>query len=123
MSSVTVTVTESPTTVTVDETTQDVTITQSDNTVTIVDSGIQGAIGATGATGATGPAGVSGGQYTHTQNTPSATWTIPHNLAFNPNATVIDSAGTAVEGSYVFTDINNLTITFSASFAGYAYLS
>ena len=100
-----------------------VTVTESPTNVTITDTGIQGATGATGATGPQGPQGVSGGQYTHTQNSPSATWTIAHNLTFNPNVTVIDSAGTAVEGSYVFTDINNLTITFSASFAGYAYLS
>ena len=120
MSAITISVTESPTTVTINETTLDVTVTQSDNSVTVVDTGIQGA---KGDTGATGPAGVSGGQYTHTQYTPSDTWTIVHNLAFNPNATVIDSAGTAVEGSFQYPTTNTLIITFSASFAGYAYLS
>lgn len=123
MSSVTVSVTESPTVVTVDETTQVVTITQSDNSVTIVDSGIQGATGATGATGPTGPQGASGGQYTHTQYSASATWTVVHNLAYNPNITVLDTAGTVMEGSYAYPDINTAIITFSASFAGYAYLS
>lgn len=123
MSVETVTVTESPTTVTIDETTLNVTVTQSDNSVVVVDSGIQGAKGDKGDTGATGPAGVSGGQYTHTQYTPSATWTIVHNLTFNPNVTVVDSAGTVVEGSFAYPDTSTVIITFSASFAGYAYLS
>lgn len=106
-----VNVTESPTTVTVDEVTQDVTI----STV-----GVQGP---QGATGPQGPQGESGGQYTHTQNSPSAVWTITHNLGYNPNATVLDSAGTTVEGSLSYPSTSTMTITFSASFAGYAYLS
>ena len=61
--------------------------------------------------------------YIHTQGVSSDTWVINHNLGFYPNLTIQDSAGTIYEGEIVYTDLNNLTVTFSASFAGNAYLS
>lgn len=39
-----------------------------------------------------------------------------------PGVTVIDSANTQVEGSVVYTDLNNVTISFSAGFSGKAIL-
>ena len=75
---------------------------------------------------ADGPQGAAGGSafaYTHDQLTPSALWTITHNLAGFPNVTVVDSAGTQVEGDVDYTDSNVLTIAFSAAFGGKAYLS
>lgn len=63
------------------------------------------------------------GVYTHTQGPASATWTIPHNLSFKPNVTVEDSGGGIIEGDVVYTDNNNLTITFTVASSGKAYLS
>jgi hypothetical protein len=61
--------------------------------------------------------------YAHTQGTASATWTILHNLDFYPNVTVVDSAGTIVEGEITYTNRNQVVLTFAASFSGKAYLS
>jgi hypothetical protein len=61
--------------------------------------------------------------YAHTQGTSSATWTINHNLDFYPNVTVVDSAGTIVEGEIAYTSRNQIVLTFSAAFSGKAYLS
>jgi len=87
--------------------------------------GIQGTQGLQGSYGVQGATGTSlhNISYTYTQATPSATWTINHNLGYNPNLTVQDSAGTIVEGEISYTNSNSLTVTFSAAFSGYAYLS
>lgn len=61
--------------------------------------------------------------HVHTQNTPSNSWTIDHNLGFFPNVTVVDSGETQVEGSVIYNNINRVTIEFSTAFAGKAYLS
>ena len=61
--------------------------------------------------------------FAHTQGVSSNTWTINHNLNFYPNVTVIDSAGTVVEGEIFYTSRNILTVTFSGAFSGKAYLS
>jgi len=57
------------------------------------------------------------------QGTPSTTWVIQHNLGKFPSITVIDTADTVVIGEYTYTDINKVTLTFSAGFAGKAYLN
>lgn len=84
------------------------------------------------APGPQGPSGADGTQadnipdlvaYAHTQSATSSTWTVTHNLNFYPNVTVFDSAGTMVEGSVTHTDNTQLTITFSATISGKAYLS
>ena len=64
-----------------------------------------------------------GGQFTHDQMTPSAVWTITHNLGFFPNVTAFDSAGTEIIGQIDHVSQNSMTITFSSSNAGKAYLS
>jgi len=58
-----------------------------------------------------------------TQIAPSNTWTINHNLKKRPSVSIVDSAGSLVIGDLTYTDANNLTIRFSAAFAGYAYLN
>ena len=60
--------------------------------------------------------------YTHTQNSPSATWTINHNLGGNPTAVVLDSAGTQCEGTFSYPSVNQMVITFTAAFSGVAYV-
>ena len=101
----------------------------------------------TGATGATGPGVASGGttgqilvktsstdfatawannqkiSFTHGQTATSATWTVDHNLGFNPNVTVKDNYGNVVEGYITYNNSNTLTIEFSTTLSGYAYLS
>ena len=82
-----------------------------------------GSIGPRGEPGVPGAPGAVGGQYVHTQNLASTTWTIVHNLNMHPNVTVVDSANTEVVGMVHYDDENTVTLTFSAAFSGYAYLS
>lgn len=68
--------------------------------------------------------GVNTGFYRHIQDVPSADWVIVHNLGFYPGgSSVIDSAGSSVEGDIEYTDTSSLTLHFSAPFAGTANLS
>jgi hypothetical protein len=60
--------------------------------------------------------------YVHTQGTPSAIWTINHNLNGNPTAVVLDSAGTQCEGTFSYPTLNQMVITFTAAFSGTAYI-
>lgn len=61
--------------------------------------------------------------YVYTQNSPSSVWTITHGLGFIPNITVVDTAGTVIEGSYNYVNPTTVQLTFAAAFAGKAYLS
>jgi len=61
--------------------------------------------------------------FIYTQNTPSATWTISHNLTFHPNVTVVDSSGSIVEGEISYPNPATVLLTFAAAFSGNAYLS
>ena len=77
------------------------------------------------APGPQGPAGtfaVGDVAYTHTQAVSSSTWTINHNLGFNPVAVVLDSGGTQCEGSIAYPSINQMVITFTGAFTGVAYI-
>lgn len=85
--------------------------------------GSSGPTGAKGDKGDQGEKGDSGGFYTHIQGIPASSWTIDHNLGYNPAVTVVDSAGTVVEGSYEFPNVNRVIATFSSGFSGNAYLS
>jgi hypothetical protein len=74
-----------------------------------------------------GPQGPSGDlrslAYVFIQVNPSVTWNINHDLSFIPSITVVDSAGSVVEGDYSYPDENTVIATFIGSFAGQAYLS
>jgi len=61
--------------------------------------------------------------YMHIQEVASATWSITHGLGFVPNITVVDTAGTVVEGSYNYPNSNTVVLTFIGAFSGRAYLS
>jgi hypothetical protein len=82
--------------------------------------GPQGTPGASGVLEQDIPALVS---YTHTQGAAASTWVVAHNLNFYPNVTVVSSGGAVVEGDIAYPDSNTLTITFTSSFSGVAYLS
>ena len=68
-------------------------------------------------------AGTGDLSFTYVQGVASTTWNIEHNLGKFPSITVIDTANTVVTGEYTYNDINNVTLTFSAGFAGKAYLN
>lgn len=63
------------------------------------------------------------GSYVHNQAVSSSTWVINHNLAFYPSVNVVDSGGNLVIGDVTYISENQLSISFSASFGGKAYLS
>lgn len=86
-------------------------------TVTQVTTGLTGRSGA-GVPGATGDL-----HHTHTQGTAAAEWLITHGLGKYPSVTVVDSAGDQVEGDVNQIDENTLRLSFSAPFAGRAYLN
>lgn len=68
-------------------------------------------------------AGAQDKEYRHNQNSASSTWTINHNLNKFPTVVVFDSAGSQAVGAISHDSKNQLTITFSASFSGIAYLN
>ena len=53
----------------------------------------------------------------------ATTWNVNHNLGKFPSVTVIDTANTVVNGECEYIDNNNITLKFSAAFAGKAYLN
>ena len=61
--------------------------------------------------------------FVFSQNTPATTWNIIHNLGKFPSITVIDTGNTVVNGEYNYTSNKAVTLTFSAAFAGKAYLN
>lgn len=77
--------------------------------------------------GFSGPQGPPGqGQtvaHVFVQSLPISVWTIVHGLNFVPNITVVDTAGSVVEGDYSYPDENTIVATFKGAFAGKAYLS
>ena len=60
--------------------------------------------------------------YFHTQGSAANVWTVTHNLGFRPDVAVTDTGGSVVVGAVAHTSLNELQITFSAAFAGFANL-
>lgn len=75
-------------------------------------------------TGPQGPAGPAGGTYVHTQASPAATWTIPHNLNTILSVVILlDSAPTVpVYTDVTYPDLNHAVLTFPSAESGKAYL-
>ena len=115
--------------------TSQISVNDSDVVVEVVDQNIrvmaleQPTLVVIGESGPQGPAGLPGEvqfsdlSYVHVQNVSSNTWTIVHGLQFIPNITVVDSAGSVVEGDYSYPDENTVIATFFGGFTGKAYLS
>ena len=61
--------------------------------------------------------------YVHNQAVASDTWTVTHNLGYNPNVNIQDTAEDTVFGRVTYLNLNSLQISFSAAFAGTAYLT
>jgi hypothetical protein len=93
-------------------------ITKSDKSV-ILTATKQGPAGPKGDTGSAGPGST---YYNHAQTAASTTWTINHNLGRIPSITVIDTAGSEIEGDYAYPSVNTVVLTFSAATGGTAYL-
>jgi len=97
--------------------------------VEIIETAVRGMIGQTGVQGVQGIQGIPGVdgalgsdlRYTHTQNTPSAIWTVIHNLGKHPSADAVDSAGTKVYGSLQYDSLNQFTYTFSVPMSGQVF--
>jgi hypothetical protein len=79
--------------------------------------GIQGEVGPQG------PSGASHATYIHNQNVPASSWTITHNLACYPSVSVVDSASNVVYGEVNYVSNNSLTVSFSGTFSGQAFLN
>lgn len=105
-------------------------------------SGPTGATGPIGAVGLTGPsaydmwlaagntgdvndflASIGNQYYRHIEGSPNVHWDITHSLNRFCAVTVVDSAGSLVEGDVSYLSPSHLTIDFSAPFAGEAYLT
>ena len=66
----------------------------------------------------------SGGQFTHTQGTPATTWTIDHNLGYEPGGvSIVDSGGTIVTGTITHSSVSRIVVSFTSAFGGKAYIS
>jgi len=61
--------------------------------------------------------------YAHNQTIASDAWVVNHDLNKYPSVTITDSANDQVEGEIHYNGVNSLTVTFSAPFAGKAYLN
>jgi len=73
--------------------------------------------------GDAGPPGDGSAFYKHTQNTSSATWTIVHNLNFEPQTQVFSSGGVKIEAFVQNLSLTTTQVIFSSPFSGYAILS
>lgn len=76
-------------------------------------------------TGALAPLDDASTGYRHVQSIPSDTWTVTHNLGYKPGGIIVeDSAGEEwIAFAVEYVDDDSLTLTFSAAFAGWAYIS
>lgn len=61
--------------------------------------------------------------FVYTQAVASTLWNIEHNLDKFPSVSVVDDDNNQVYGSVTYNTVNDLTITFTAPFAGKAYLN
>ena len=63
-------------------------------------------------------------RYRHVQTSPASTWIISHNLNTKPGGvSIVDSADTVIIGDVTYDSLNVLTVKFTSSFSGRAYIS
>ena len=62
-------------------------------------------------------------RYTHTQASANATWAIVHDLGGKPSVTIVDTSDTHVVGDVTYNSETSITVSFTAAFSGYAYLT
>lgn len=61
--------------------------------------------------------------FVYTQAVASAVWNIQHDLDKFPSVSIVDDDNNQVYGSVTYNTVNDLTITFTAPFAGKAYMN
>lgn len=59
--------------------------------------------------------------YVHTQSSVANSWIVPHNLNKYCSVTVVDSNDNVVIGEIHYDSLNQVTLTFTASFSGKAF--
>lgn len=69
-----------------------------------------------------GPPGSSISGVTFNQASPSAEWTINHNMGYKPAVSVRDSGGSEVEAEILHITVNQTKVYFASPQAGQAYL-
>lgn len=62
-------------------------------------------------------------RHIHSQSIPSTVWNVSHLLGGYPSVTIVDTAGTVVYGEISYSSTTDVVLSFSAAFAGYAYLT
>ena len=98
------------------------TIAITNQVVSLITVALQGQQGIQGTQGIAGAAG-SDLRYTHIQSVPSATWVVTHSLNKKAVATVVDSTNSVVYGKIVYNSDDQMTLSFSGAFSGYAYFN
>lgn len=78
--------------------------------------------GPEGPQGPQGPPGIIE-TYIHNQISSASTWSIQHNLGRYPSVSIVDSGGSIVLGAVKYISENEIQISFSAAFAGRAFLN
>ncbi len=61
--------------------------------------------------------------FVFTQGSAASTWTVNHNLEKFPSVMVVDSGNNVVVGDITYTNNNSLTVSFSSTFSGKAYIN
>lgn len=61
--------------------------------------------------------------YVHSQDSPSASWTVTHNLNKRASVSVVDSAGTVIICDVDYVSDNQVVLNFDSSTSGSAYLN
>lgn len=81
--------------------------------------------GPPGPEGPAGPPGPPGEEQTfiYTQSSPSAVWSVIHNLGRYPSVSVVDSGGSTVWPDVSYTDLNALSVIFNSPTSGKAFLN
>lgn len=69
------------------------------------------------------PVGSPATTYFHTQSTPSATWTINHNLGFVPSTELFSSGGEEIDGEVTHTSNNQTVVKFITPVSGFARMN
>lgn len=59
--------------------------------------------------------------YVHNQSTTASAWTVNHNLNKYCSVTVVDSNDDVVIGEIHYNSLNQVTLSFTASFSGKAF--
>lgn len=96
--------------------------------VTVVTGPVVRVTQATGAAhvtsiGVRGLPGAASSSYHHIQGVASTTWTINHNLGFNPNVSTFDVGGDQFEGDVEHVDLNTTLVHLAYAISGTANLS